>query len=347
MRLLPAILVILATTTWLNGHRGAVEAIGAWEVRGGSGQIAPGLWLAGLGILLMAAGTIWLLPEVVRWRRQDDDPAELVTVGPRQVAEVVAGIAGTFLGGVAGIAVALSVTGPTLVGTIALGAVFGGLAGAYAGSWLVRVAAEWLAARGGGPAAGPPPSGDDPPVAAVRAGPSSGHGPAARSGPPGRCGYHEPPMSRDHDLLLGTLAAVVAAVLFGMLGPLSRFGAEAGVGGVAFTAWRAVLGVAFLAVLVTARRAAASSFAAVRSLSGRGRAALATAAIMGVTLNVSMFTAFGLVPIALALMLFYLYPAGVVVVDLALGHERMTRSRLLALAFSFCGVALVLFGHSH
>ena len=151
-------------------------------------------------------------------------------------------------------------------------------------------------------------------------------------------------MSRDHDLLLGTLAAVVAAVLFGMLGPLSRFGAEAGVGGVAFTAWRAVLGVAFLAVLVTARGAAGSSFAAVRSLSGRGRAALATAAIMGVTLNVSMFTAFGLVPIALALMLFYLYPAGVVVVDLALGHERMTRSRLVALAFSFCGVALVLFG---
>jgi len=60
----------------------------------------------------------------------------------------VAGIAGTFLGGVAGIVVALSLTGPTLVGTIALGAVFGGLAGGYAGSWLVRVAAERLAARG-------------------------------------------------------------------------------------------------------------------------------------------------------------------------------------------------------
>ena len=124
--------------------------------RGGSGQIAPGLWLAGLGILLMAAGTIWLLPEVVRWRRQDDDPAEPVTVGPRQVAEVVAGIVGTFLGGVAGIAVALSLTGPTLVGTIALGAVFGGLAGAYAGSWLVRVAAERLAARGSRTGGGTP-----------------------------------------------------------------------------------------------------------------------------------------------------------------------------------------------
>jgi drug/metabolite transporter (DMT)-like permease len=65
---------------------------------------------------------------------------------------------------------------------------------------------------------------------------------------------------------------------------------------------------------------------------------------MGVTLNVSMFTAFGLAPIALVLMLFYLYPAGVVVVDLALGRERMTGSRILALLLSFGGVVLVLSG---
>ena len=147
VRLMPAILLVLAATTWLNGHRGALEEIGAWEVRGGSGQLAPGLWLAGLGILMMACGTLWLLPEVVRWQRRSDDPADLVTVGPRLVAEVVAGVAGTFLGGVAGIALGLSLTGPTLVGTIALGAVFGGLVGAYVGSWLVRVAAERLAAR--------------------------------------------------------------------------------------------------------------------------------------------------------------------------------------------------------
>ncbi len=153
-----------------------------------------------------------------------------------------------------------------------------------------------------------------------------------------------PAMSRDRDPLVGTLAAVVAASLFGMLGPLARFGADAGVEGVAFTAWRAILGVTFLAVLITARGAAASSVAAIRGLSRRGRLALATAALMGVTLNVSIFTAFGLIPIALALMLFYTYPAGVVVVDLALGHERMTAPRLAALLLSFTGVVLVLFG---
>jgi drug/metabolite transporter (DMT)-like permease len=64
----------------------------------------------------------------------------------------------------------------------------------------------------------------------------------------------------------------------------------------------------------------------------------------GFVLNLSMFTAFGLVPVALALMLFYTYPAGVAVVDLALGHERLTRWRLAALALSTCGVVLVLAG---
>jgi drug/metabolite transporter (DMT)-like permease len=151
-------------------------------------------------------------------------------------------------------------------------------------------------------------------------------------------------MPRDRDLLIGTLAAIVGAALFGMLGPLARFGADAGVPGVAFTAWRAILGASSLAVLIVIRGSAGSSLAAVRGLSTRGRLSLATAAVMGVTLNVAMFTAFGLVPIALALMLFYTYPAGVVVVDVVLGHERITPSRIVALLLSSAGVILVLVG---
>jgi drug/metabolite transporter (DMT)-like permease len=151
-------------------------------------------------------------------------------------------------------------------------------------------------------------------------------------------------MPRDRTVLAGSLAAIVAATLFGMLGPLSRYGAEAGVEGAAFTAWRAILGAAFLAVLITARGSLRPSAAALRDLPRRGRLSLATAAVMGVTLNVSIFTAFGLIPIALALMLFYLYPAGVVVVDLLLGRERLTPSRALALLLSSAGVILVLFG---
>ncbi len=151
-------------------------------------------------------------------------------------------------------------------------------------------------------------------------------------------------MPADRSFLVGTLCALVAAALFGMLGPLSRFGAEAGVDGIAFTAWRAILGSAFLAVLIVTRGRAGASLAAVRGLSPRGRTALATAGLMGAALNISMFTAFGLVPIALALMLFYLYPAGVVVIDLALGNERLSAARVTALALSFAGVVLVLAG---
>ena len=161
-----------------------------------------------------------------------------------------------------------------------------------------------------------------------RDGPAAVHGSGDRGGHGGDAGAAAGPvtrgglkgaMPRDRDLLVGTLAAVVAAALFGMLGPLARFGADAGVPGVAFTAWRAILGASSLAVLIVIRGTAGSSLAAVRGLSTRGRLSLATAAVMGVTLNVSMFTAFGLVPIALALMLFYTYPAGVVVVDVAPG----------------------------
>jgi drug/metabolite transporter (DMT)-like permease len=151
-------------------------------------------------------------------------------------------------------------------------------------------------------------------------------------------------MVRDRNLLLGTLAAITGATLFGMLGPLSRFGAEAGVEGVAFTAWRALLGAAALAVLVLARGAARTSLSAVRGLGPRGKSVLILAAFMGLTLNASIFTAFGRIPIALALMLFYTYPAGVVVTEILLGRERVTAVRLLALGLSSLGVVLVLVG---
>src|SRR5690349_21168566 len=151
-------------------------------------------------------------------------------------------------------------------------------------------------------------------------------------------------MARDRSAVLGTLCALVAASLFGMLGPLARFGAEAGIDGVAFTAWRAYLGVAFLALLVVVRGGVGTSVAALQGLPRAGRLALATAGLTGVMLNLAMFTAFGLIPIALALMLFYTYPAGVVVVDLVLGRERLSVARLVALALSFAGVVFVLVG---
>jgi drug/metabolite transporter (DMT)-like permease len=65
---------------------------------------------------------------------------------------------------------------------------------------------------------------------------------------------------------------------------------------------------------------------------------------MGLGINAAMFSAFSLVPIALALLMFYTYPAGVAVLDVLLGNERITASRLAALGLSSTGVVLVLLG---
>ena len=142
----------------------------------------------------------------------------------------------------------------------------------------------------------------------------------------------------------GILAAMIGASLFGMLGPLSRFGADAGVTGVAFTAWRATIGMLFLGAVMLLRGEAGVSIASLRALDRRGRLLLAVASVSGLALNVSIFTAFGLVPIALGLMLFYTYPAGVAAVDILLGHERATPVRLASLGVSMLGVVLVLAG---
>ena len=146
--------------------------------------------------------------------------------------------------------------------------------------------------------------------------------------------------------LTGSLAAVVAASLFGMLGPLTRLAGDAGLPGIGLTAWRALLGLAFLAVVIVVTGAGRPSLDALRGLPRHGRLTLATAALAGFVLNASMFTAFGLAPVALVLMMFYTYPAGVAIVDVLMGHEQLTRWRSAALALSMGGVILVLAGGS-
>ena len=148
VRLAPAALVFLAAITWANGYRAVLNEVAAWARRGGSGGPAPGLWLVAVGVLLMAVGVLWLLPPALHWKAAAGDPADLVTVRPRDVAVAVAAIAGTILGGAVGILVGLALTGPLIVGTLAFGAVFGGLFGAYGGAWAMRTALDEIGRRG-------------------------------------------------------------------------------------------------------------------------------------------------------------------------------------------------------
>lgn len=149
VHILPYLFAILAALTVVTGYRSAQQELTAWEHRGGSGSISPGLYLAMVGIALMAIGLLALLPSVVRWTRASDDPSDLMHVTGRGIAEAVAGLTGILVGGALGISLAISLTPVPVIGLIALGAIFGGLLGAYAGSWLVRVAADELAARRG------------------------------------------------------------------------------------------------------------------------------------------------------------------------------------------------------
>lgn len=148
-------------------------------------------------------------------------------------------------------------------------------------------------------------------------------------------------MPTDRSLLVGSLIALVAAACFGTLGPLSRFAADVGLGAIAFVAWRALLGtVAVGGALILRGRGLGS----LGRLDSRGRAALGVATTMGFLLNLAMFTAFGRITIALALVLFYTYPAMVAVVGVVLGRERLTGARLAALLLASAGVVLVLAG---
>jgi DME family drug/metabolite transporter len=151
-------------------------------------------------------------------------------------------------------------------------------------------------------------------------------------------------MVRDRATLTGSLLALVAASLFATLGPLTRFAEDIGLGPVGFVAWRAGIGAVALIVPIAAAGGGAAAIASLRELDRRGRRTLALATIMGFALNIAMFVAFGLIPIALALMLFYTYPAMVAAVGVLTGHERLTGWRAAALGLASLGVLLVLVG---
>jgi hypothetical protein len=147
VHVIPYVLLVLAAASLVTAYRAASQALIAWENRGGQGSISLGLYLAAVGIVVMGIGLAALLPGLIRWRRASDDPADLMAVSKRGIVESVAGMAGILVGGALGIQLAVSMTPVPLIGLISLGAVFGGLLGAYAGSWIARSVADEASRR--------------------------------------------------------------------------------------------------------------------------------------------------------------------------------------------------------
>jgi len=142
--------------------------------------------------------------------------------------------------------------------------------------------------------------------------------------------------------VIGFIIVIVAASLFGTLGPLSRFAYDAGMQPLPFVAWRGGIGLLAAAAFIAWRIARGSErLTRPADLDPGARRTLALAALLGFTLNLAMFISFDLVTVALALLGFYTYPVIVAVVNVALGREPLDRPRLVALALAIAGMVAV------
>ena len=150
---------------------------------------------------------------------------------------------------------------------------------------------------------------------------------------------------RDHRFLFGSLALILAASGFGMLGPVARLAYEAGLEPMAFVAWRATFGVlAILAIVGASAIGRGVPIVNPLRLARRDAAGLVVIALTGLGVNVATFVAFDLTTVALVLLAFYTYPALVAGVAVALGHERLDGAHLAALGLALGGMVLVVAG---
>lgn len=145
--------------------------------------------------------------------------------------------------------------------------------------------------------------------------------------------------------LLGAGLVALAAACFGTLGPLSRFAGDAGVDSLTLVTWRAALGAGVVAIYIAVRMALSGVRpASLRSLPVRDRWFLGAAVVANTVLNLAAFIAFERITIALTLLVFYLYPAGVALASTLWFGERLDRARWVALGVSLGGMVLVMSG---
>ncbi len=144
---------------------------------------------------------------------------------------------------------------------------------------------------------------------------------------------------------LGSLSVIVAASLFGVLGPLSRLAEEdTGLTTVGLVSWRALFGALMVAVVIGLRVVRGRAVVGWGVLSVRGRVSLAVVTVAAVILNLAIFSAFQRVTIALALLVFYTYPALVTLVVVVIERRRPDRVQLTALAMASVGMVIVVVG---
>lgn len=137
----------------------------------------------------------------------------------------------------------------------------------------------------------------------------------------------------------GLLKVLAAAAAMGTLGPIAAVAYREGVEPATFSALRAAIGATILGALVLSHRQPSVSLT---RLAPRERVLLALAVAVNGLMNLVLFFAFDAMAVGLVMVIYYCYPVLVAVMSTALGRERLTSVRILALAFACTGVALVL-----
>jgi drug/metabolite transporter (DMT)-like permease len=143
---------------------------------------------------------------------------------------------------------------------------------------------------------------------------------------------------------IGFVLAIVAASLFGWLGPLSRWAYDLGMEPLPFVAWRAGIGALVLTAAVSMLALRGRAVVNPTAMTPTELGSLGAAAATGLLLNLAIFGAFERVTVALALIGFYTYPAMIAAVAIALGREAPSRPVLAALALALVGMVVVVAG---
>jgi len=155
---------------------------------------------------------------------------------------------------------------------------------------------------------------------------------------------YDAPMHDDRRRLAGTLAVLAAAACFGTLGTVSRLSYDAGLEPIAFITWRAVIGSLVMLAIVLLRHLRRRGLLFVPGVPHRQWAALLVATGAGFILNLALFFAFDRIPVALALLGFYTFPAMVAIAGVVLHGDPLGGRRLAALGLAMGGMVLVVSG---
>jgi len=146
--------------------------------------------------------------------------------------------------------------------------------------------------------------------------------------------------------LIGIILMLVAATLFGTLGTLTNVANEAGISPVAFATWREFLGAVSMIVLLLLgvgrpRQSEKTSF---KSIPKKQFKFIFFAGIAFSAYSLAIFYAFVELTVALAMILFYIFPAIVTIICAVAGLERLNLPKLIALILSLSGGLLAVLG---